>query len=44
MDEIIPPNHQEVLRKIIKKKSFYFDKYITERDLEDMNIKLKDLY
>lgn len=44
MDEIVPPNHQEVLRKIINKKSFYFDKYITDKDLEKMNIKLKDLY
>lgn len=44
MDEIIPPNHQEVLRKIIKTKGFYFDKYITESDLNKMNIKMKDLY
>ena len=44
MDDIIPPNHQEVLRKLIRTRDYYFDKYITETDLNKMNIKMEDLY
>jgi hypothetical protein len=41
MDEIIPPLHQEVLRKIIKEKNF-IGKYLTNEHLNKMNLKIED--
>jgi len=42
MDEIIPPLHQEVLRKVIHDKKFFSENYLTETHLHRMNIKMKD--
>lgn len=41
MDEIVPPLHQEVLRKIIKEKNF-IGKYLTNEHLNKMNLKIED--
>jgi hypothetical protein len=41
MDEIVPPLHQEVLRKIIKEKNF-IGKYLTNEHLNKMNLKIQD--
>ena len=43
MDEIIPPNHQEVLRKIARDKNYYFNEFLKEEHLKKMKIKLEDI-